>query len=492
MFSPIEVLTAGTHEIVDSQMFIRGDATDGEVVIELPDGGESVHFLAKKIDDSENGLRLVAPSGKLIDGLDEIVLLGFNQCLWLLRTSTGDYDIITGGAGGTAVGRDVESAELGADEGIGSSLQDVPGVEITLVLDTAGKVVFGVTGSFYRALGLFGASLGISIDGTDYSIAANSYVVGAGSDVVTQDSLSGTRVVFLTAGTYVVKMRAAASTTATLLEGATLDIDFPILTGAVGIAGAVPTGPAAGDLSGTYPDPLVVGLQGDSLPSMSAGEAIRRNIGNTGWEAYMPSAGGGDFDRLDKAYFDDNGFLPGTTILEEEDSFPPNDFVYGTTPTIGAASVKLSAGSPSHYGWDLGGSYNKVLIILGSVRIPPSYSVGLFIGQASSSDANPPQGYFSVMDLSSAFDIFKTPTGGGWASIINDSFYAPGAFTGQALYYDKLTGRLVAFARFGMERWYKVLDTTDSSYAAQAINAGIIMFSTSPVWAACPVGIYAE
>jgi len=552
MFFPIESFTVGTYTITDSEMFMRADTSGGNVIFDMPSGIESVNFLIKKLTGDANTLTVNAPSGKTIDGLSSIVLTANKQCVWLVRQSDGNYDIVTGGGGGTTVVRDTSYLSLASDQSIGTSLQDVSTMTYTLVLATAGKVVVGVDGIFNAGGStMFGQALGVKIGSTDYIISERSYVVGSGSDKITTDSYSGRVGVFLTPGTYTIKLRAQSIFNgSTLQAGAMLIIEFPELVGGGSIIGSKPSGPCAGtDVSGTYPDSLtVIGLQGDILPSSAAKKMLRRNAAGTAWEFVEPvevltggasvarrgginliagtnitltpvddssgdkvdvtidaASGGAGIDMADamilKPFFTDKSLLPSTVIREDLYTWPTAGFSNLNSGTVSVASARVRftpSGNPANIGWDAGASYAKTLLVVGGLR-PQSFALGIFVSRTVGGPVTnePKDGFMVLIDSGTGLQIFRSVSGGAQAVQATEAkLTAPLTTSGpnisMAIAYDGTTVKV--FIRYGSECWIEAHSIADASFADFRYYG--IFFSgngaSNVMWAGCPLAFYGQ
>ena len=104
--------------------------------------------------------------------------------------------------------------------------------------------------------------------------------------------------------------------------------------------GGPPVGPAGGDLGGLYPNPGVLGLQSDPLPVTVPGGFLKRNAADTGWEEVTYGSGAntvteGNDSRLS------NSRAPNGAAGGDLTGTYPNP----TLAAVGTAGVKGSASS---------------------------------------------------------------------------------------------------------------------------------------------------
>lgn len=132
-------------------------------------------------------------------------------------------------------------------------------------------------------------------------------------------------------------------------------------------SGGPPTGPAGGDLAGLYPNPAVSGLLSDPLPASIANGFLKRNAANNAWEevAYGSAANTvcvGNDARLSDPRTPTGaagGDLSGTYPNPVVDGLQ-NRPVAATAPAVGSALVWNGAAWTPQLGGGLTGFYNVV------------------------------------------------------------------------------------------------------------------------------------
>lgn len=207
-----------------------------------------------------------------------------------------------------------------------------------------------------------------------------------------------------------------------------------------------------------------------------------------------------------KEFFSSYGLLPANIIKEAPYVFPTPDFQNLNGGTLGILKSRAKfkgdgINRESNFGWNLGASYTRCLIIVGMNR-PSQYSVNLSIYKTT--PAVPAflstDGYFFSWNLFSGnASLYKVISGVPTQLAIESPVTvapasSPTTFQdwGWALYYDKLAGELKAFVRSGFDTWWPIYEIAESSIATLLASGISFDNAGTTSWHGCPIGIYAE
>jgi len=257
-------------------------------------------------------------------------------------------------------------------------------------------------------------------------------------------------------------------------------------------------------------DKSIFAAKGDLLAATGASTPARLAVGSNGQILYADSTQSSGVkwgDVLDsseslllKSFFSGQGFLPSTVIKETLFSWPTADFSNpnGATLALAMSRVKYTPGTnPANFGWSLGGTYSKALVIVGGMR-PRQWNQGIFLSNSLPVAPDLPDGYlFNNEPVTPAMRIYKVNGGGSYTSIASDAtIYSDDQYSipscALAAYVDGSAHRLMMWSRMGPETWMLIHDITDSTFTS--FKYAGIYFGTfgSSQWSVCPLAIYAQ
>src|SRR5579862_881652 len=202
-----------------------------------------------------------------------------------------------------------------------------------------------------------------------------------------------------------------------------------------------------------------------------------------------------------KSFFSAQSLLPSNVIKESLYSWPPIDFSnleFGTFAQVGSRVKFTPSGPTANFGWSLGGTYSKVLMILGGVR-PRNYSASIFICNTLPVVGDLSDGYsFTNEPSNSAMKIYKANGGGSYTQLASEIY----VFTSVgydvhscalAAYVDGTANRLVMCSRMGPEVWMTLHDITDTTLTTFKYAGISISNEYGDVhWMVSPLAIYAQ
>lgn len=211
---PFRALADGASVATVLDKFFEVDATAGNATVTLPNAAtakKGMAFGIKKIDASSNTVTIQVSGGGTIDGAASKVLVNQNDFVVAVSNGT-NYKIyavtISPSTTGGAVFYQIE--KIVKTNGI-TTLVPVAGTLINFTVAVDGECAFWAGGDWSGNQIFAGGSLAFRVDGVDYASEGFGIINGAGSDTITEMSLSPHISLFLTAGPHTVELVASQS-----------------------------------------------------------------------------------------------------------------------------------------------------------------------------------------------------------------------------------------------------------------------------------------
>ncbi len=275
---PDVTVTAGVTAITPLMRTVLGDASAGVVTANLPSavGLAGMRFTFKKVDTSVNTFGINAQGGETIDGVASATLNQPQQVI-SIESDGANWKVVSNyvqATPGSVTGMlDIKGIQKTDNDF--SSLNPVPGT--TIVFNTTRAGVSFLACSAYTlglSFGPYSATIGINVDGVDYTLALDAQNNGSGGDFTQGMGYSGSLPVFLNPGVhtaYVFVTQSVIGFQATPNNPLTLSVIFPTSTGGV-VAAATMVKQQSGPFSATVnpPDTNYIPIAGSSIPLVLA------------------------------------------------------------------------------------------------------------------------------------------------------------------------------------------------------------------------------
>lgn len=234
---PDQTFTAGTYPVTEFLYTLLGNATAGDIDFNLPTavGRKGMRFTFKKIDSTAFVVSFNALGAETIDGASTVSMIEPNES-YQIESDGANWVVVAHDIAGTTPGvsnLDIKSV-IKTDNDF-STLDPVPGTTIAFTTSRDGVSFFSCS-AFTNGIsgGPYTGTIGVKVDGVDYTLFSDVQNNGAGGDFTAQMGYAGSIGVPLAAGAHTVSIvvtQAVIGFQATVGSPMTLTVIFPSVAG---------------------------------------------------------------------------------------------------------------------------------------------------------------------------------------------------------------------------------------------------------------------